>query len=137
MSGGGIGHGKKPPALFRDQSQPVFDCYWNTPGIGIFNGPGEQDELLAEQSGKRVFASFPTTDPKTVLFESLIEFGFDLLGYHVPFGSIQKDPQQRTIPGQVVFKLSFVFVFIPLEMFRYVDMAFLFGMREVNNKMML
>ena len=86
-AGGGGGDVEEPPAFFRAESDPVADGIGNTVREGVFDGPSEDEEFLAEEAFDLVDTDGPAAGTEFFCAEAFVEFAFDVFGDEGPDGA--------------------------------------------------
>ena len=115
----GIGHGKEPPPFFRGQALPVLNGSGDETRVGVFDGPGEQHQFLAQQAGERG-ASLCASPPgrKSCLPKTLVEnhLGFSRDAFPLP--QRQDDPDFLVLPSESKAQFPPCCGIIPRKMLR-------------------
>ena len=143
VTGGGVGHGKQPPTLFRREAKPVLDSGGNKRRVGVLHSPGQQRQFLAQQPSERIVAAFPATGRQTVLFQPTVELNPYCVGNGIPLHPHQCHPQlgildANTQGGWGVALLRREDVLgdqhLPATLARYRDHEMMFGFLRLESK---
>ena len=84
VSGRRGGHGVEPPALFGSQADPVADGVSIKARVGLLDGPGQDQQLLAQEPFDPVGPNSPTAGFEALGAEPLVELALHVLGDGVP-----------------------------------------------------
>ncbi len=80
-------HGVEPPAFFRLESTPVAKRLADDCAVGSFHGPGQDDQLLAQEAFYLVLPDMPSAGSQVLFSQSPIELPLDRFRQRRPDGA--------------------------------------------------